>query len=61
MNYKFGIFSTGRDNEAIKLFQEVYSSIEKGVIKGEIAYLFCNRVEGEKEITDSLLDRKSVV
>ena len=55
MSYKFGIFSTGRDNEAIKLFQEVYNSIEQGVINGEIAYLFCNRVEGEKEITDSLL------
>jgi len=55
MNYKFGIFSTGRDNEAIELFQEVYDSIKKGVIKGEIAYLFCNREEGEEKITDALL------
>ena len=54
MSYEFGIFSTGRDNEAIQLFREVYDSIKKGVIKGEIAYLFCNRGEGEKEITDSL-------
>ena len=55
MSYKFGIFSTGRDNEAIQLFQEVYNCTNKGVIKGEIAYLFCNREEGEKGITDSLL------
>jgi len=56
MNYKFGIFSTGRDNEAIQLFQEVYDSTKKGVIKGEIAYLFSNREEGEEEITDSFLE-----
>ena len=55
MNYKFAIFSTGRDIEAIQLFREVYNSIKKGVIKGEIAYLFCNREEGEEKITDSLL------
>ncbi|MFQ5867932.1 MAG: phosphoribosylglycinamide formyltransferase [bacterium] len=55
MNYKFGIFSTGRDIEAIQLFREVYNSIKKGIIKGEIAYLFCNREEGEEKITDSLL------
>jgi len=54
MKYRFGIFSTGRDNEAIELFREVYNSIELGVINGKIAYLFCNREEGEERITDSL-------
>jgi len=55
MNYKFGIFSTGRDIEAIQLFQEIYNSIKKGIVRGEIAYLFSNREEGEERITDSFL------
>ena len=55
MSYKFGIFSTGRDNEAIHLFQEVYDSVKMGVINGKIAYLYCNREQGEEKITDSLI------
>jgi len=55
MKYRFGIFSTGRDIEAIQLFRGIYESIRKGVINGEIAYLFSNREEGEEGITDSFL------
>jgi len=55
MSYKFGIFSTGRDNEAIHLFQEVYDSVKIGIINGKIAYLFCNREQGEEKITDSFI------
>jgi folate-dependent phosphoribosylglycinamide formyltransferase PurN len=55
MKYKFGIFSTGRDIEAIRLFREIYDSVEMGVINGKIAYLFCNREQGEEKITDSLI------
>jgi folate-dependent phosphoribosylglycinamide formyltransferase PurN len=56
MSYKFGIFSTGKDIEAIQLFREVYDSVKMGVINGKIAYLFCNREQGEEKITDSFIE-----
>jgi len=56
MIYKFGIFSTGRDTEAARLFQEIYNSVRMGIIDGKIAYVFCNREEGEEKITDSFIE-----
>ncbi len=60
-NYKaltrFGWWTTGRDQAAMDLFDEVHGAIENGIIPGEIAYCFCSREPGEAEVTDRLIER----
>jgi len=55
MNYSLGIFSTFRDEAALKLFHSIYQNIASNKIKGKIAYIFCNREYGEDDLTDRLL------
>ena len=50
-----GWFSTGRDKAARDLLQAVNSSIQKGEIKAEIAFVFCNRETGESPESDLFL------
>ncbi|MBI4181122.1 MAG: phosphoglycerate transporter [Chloroflexi bacterium] len=50
--YQFGWLSTGRDKAARDLLTTVYNSIQRGEIKAEIAFVFCNRQPGEAEESD---------
>lgn len=56
MPFRFGWFSTGRDEAARKLLEVVTSQISRGVIPGEIAYVFCNRQRGEAEESDRFIE-----
>lgn len=51
--YRLGWFSTGRDDAARDLLRAVWSSIEEGEIKAEIAFVFSNREPGEATESDS--------
>ncbi len=50
--YQLGWFSTGRDKAARDLLEAVNSSIKRGEIKAEIAFVFCNREPGEAQESD---------
>ena len=50
--YQLGWFSTGRDKAARDLLQAVHSSIKRGEIKAEIAFVFSNREPGEAKESD---------
>ena len=52
--YQLGWFSTGRDKAARDLLEAVNSSIKRGEIKAEIAFVFSNREPGESEESDLL-------
>ncbi len=56
MSFRFGWFSTGRDEAARQLLQVVCEKIDEGFIPGEISFLFCNRERGEAEQSDLFLD-----
>ncbi len=56
-SFKFGWWTTGRDQAAIDLFDEVYRAVQDGTIPGEIAYCFCSREPGESDISDRLIKR----
>ncbi len=53
--YQLGWFSTGRDKAARELLQVAQSSIRRGEIEAEIAFVFCNREAGESEEGDLFL------
>ncbi len=54
--YRIGWFSTGRDDAAGDLLRAVWSSIEEGEIKAEIAFVFSNREPGEAAESDSFFE-----
>jgi len=54
--YQLGWFSTGRDKAAGDLLQAVQSSIERGEMKAEIAFVFSNREPGESESSDRFFE-----
>ncbi len=56
MSFRFGWFSTGRDEAARGLLQGVWAKIEEDFIPGEISFVFCNRERGEGEQSDLFLD-----
>lgn len=56
MAYKFGWFSTGRDEAARELLTIVYDNIQTGEIPGELSFVFCNREEGESPESDAFID-----
>ena len=56
MAYKFGWFSTGRDEAACELLTAVHESIREGFIQGEIGFVFCSRERGEKPESDAFMD-----
>lgn len=49
-------FSTGRDEEAIKLLRDVIEATKKGKIKGRIALCFLNREIGESSSSDRMIE-----
>ncbi len=53
--YKLGWFSTGRDEAARDLLTVVNSSIKRGEIEAEIAFVFCTREPGESKESDSFI------
>ncbi len=50
--YQIGWFSTGRDEAARDLLTAVNSSIKRGEIEAEIAFVSCSREPGESEESD---------
>lgn len=54
--FKIGWFSTGRDRAAIDLLKVVKSEIERGRIRAEIVFCFCNRELGESAQSDLFLE-----
>jgi phosphoribosylglycinamide formyltransferase-1 len=50
--YQFGWFSTGRDMAARELLEAAYSSIKRGDIEAEPAFVFCSREPGESAESD---------
>ncbi len=53
--YQLGWFSTGRDEAAQDLLAAVQSSITRGEIEAEIAFVFCSREAGETEASDEFI------
>ena len=53
--YQLGWFSTGRDKAARDLLEAVHTSIKRGEIKAEIAFVFSSREPGESEESDLFL------
>lgn len=53
---KFGIWTTGRDEAALKLLKAIYDATKDGTIKGNISYIFCNRERGEGGWSDRIID-----
>ena len=53
--YQLGWFSTGRDRAASDLLGTVQDNIERGEIRTEIAFVFCNRESGESDQSDRFL------
>jgi phosphoribosylglycinamide formyltransferase-1 len=56
MVYKFGWFSTGRDEAARELLQIVYDNCRSGFIPGELSFVFCSREKGESSESDAFID-----
>ncbi len=50
--FTFGWFSSGRDRAAIDLFTAALDHMERGFIKGRLAYVFCDRAPGESQASD---------
>ncbi len=55
MGLPIGWFSTGRDEAALWLLQETLAAIERGFLPIEIAFVFCNREEGDAPESDAFL------
>jgi phosphoribosylglycinamide formyltransferase-1 len=55
--WTFGWWTTGRDQAAIDLFETVHNAISKGIIPGEISYVFSSREPGESKFSDRLVKR----
>lgn len=54
--FSFGWWSTGRDQDAINLFETVRDAMDDGVISGRIAYCFLSRKTGEGIYSDRLAE-----
>lgn len=50
--FRFGWFSSGRDQAAVDLFNAALEHIDRGFIPGRIAYVFCDREPGESHASD---------
>jgi phosphoribosylglycinamide formyltransferase-1 len=56
MDFTMGWFSTGRDEAARELLQQVHENISNGLIRGRIGYVFCNRRPGEVLESDKFIE-----
>ena len=54
--YRIGWFSTARGEGSRALLTTIQESIQKGQLKAEIAFVFCNRERGQTKETDLFLD-----
>lgn len=50
--FTFGWFSSGRDQMALDLFTAAQDYMDRGLIKGRLAYVFCDRAPGESLASD---------
>ncbi|MEW6446842.1 MAG: formyltransferase family protein [Bacillota bacterium] len=57
MGLSIGWFSTGRDKAARELLELVVKGISSGELPLEIAFVFCNREEGEDPESDAFIRR----
>lgn len=55
--YGFGWWSTGRDVDALNLFNTVHDACRGGVIPGIFSYCFISREPGESRRSDQLIKR----
>ncbi len=55
--YRFGWWSTGRDVDALNLFNTVRDACEQGIIPGIFSYCFVSRERGEDPHSDALISR----
>jgi phosphoribosylglycinamide formyltransferase-1 len=55
MALPIGWFSTGRDEAALWLLQETLNAVQKGFLPIDIAFVFCNREEGDAPESDAFL------
>jgi hypothetical protein len=55
MALPIGWFSTGRDEAALWLLDETLKAISRGFLPIEIAFVFCNREEGDAPQSDAFL------
>ncbi len=53
--YRFGWFSTGRDQAALDLLEAANKAIDSDKIKAKIAFVFCNRELGESVESDKFI------
>ncbi|OCC15285.1 Phosphoribosylglycinamide formyltransferase [Dissulfuribacter thermophilus] len=54
--YRFGWWTTGRDEAAVELLKTVLDAINQDVIKGEISYVFISREKGESRYSDEIIE-----
>jgi len=62
-DFKFGWWTTGRDQAAVNLFNTVWKAMEDHTITGSMAYVFCSRARGEGVFSDeiiSLADKRGI-
>lgn len=55
MSLSIGWFSTGRDEAACELLELVVGGVSSGELPLEIAFVFCNREEGEEPESDAFI------
>lgn len=54
-DFKFGWWTTGRDQAAVNLFNTVWQAISDKIIRGDMAYLFCSMEKGEGRFSDEII------
>ncbi len=54
MAFRFGWWSTGRDEAAVELLATALEAVDRGRIPGEIGYLFLSMEEGEGPYADEM-------
>ncbi len=54
--FRFGWWTTGRDQAAVNLFNVVWKAVQSGKIKGDFSYIFISRQKGEGEFSDKIIE-----
>jgi phosphoribosylglycinamide formyltransferase-1 len=54
--FRFGWWTTGRDQAAVNLFKVVTDAVEEGKIKGRLLYLFSSKEKGEGKYSDEIIE-----
>ncbi len=53
-DFRFGWWTTGRDEAAVNLFNVVKKAVEDGEINGDFCYVFISRAPGEGQFSDEI-------